>query len=113
MTVGDHGLFLSMAYPRPVLAVNGTRDPIFPISGARLAVEQAKRLYAAGGHADGVEFAEFDVPHDWTDAMIDRQIGWFRRRFDLPELAILPAVTVPMTRIGSGATPTVTCRRAR
>ncbi len=90
LTIGDHGLFLAMAYPRPLLVVNGTRDPIFPIAGARSAVAQAKRLYEVGGRADGVAFAEFDIPHDWNDAMIDRQIGWFRRRLDLPELASLP-----------------------
>ncbi len=48
LTVGDHGLFLAMAYPRPVLVVNGTNDGIFPIAGARAAVAQARRLYGAG-----------------------------------------------------------------
>jgi dienelactone hydrolase len=86
LTVGDHGLFLAMAYPRPLLVVNGTRDPIFPVAGARSAAAQAKRLYAAGGRGDDVEFAEFDSPHDWTDAMIDRQIVWFRSRLGLPAL---------------------------
>jgi hypothetical protein len=90
LTVGDHGLFLALAYPRPLLVVNGTRDPIFPIAGARAAAAQAQRLYAAGGHGGGVEFAEFDSAHDWRDAMLDRQIAWFRRQFSLPELASLP-----------------------
>ncbi|WZO96543.1 prolyl oligopeptidase family serine peptidase [Isosphaeraceae bacterium EP7] len=90
LTVGDHGLFLAMAYPRPLLVVNGTRDPIFPVAGARSAFAQAKRLYAADGREEAVEFAEFDAPHEWTDAMIDRQIGWFRRQFGLTELASLP-----------------------
>ncbi len=90
LTIGDHGLFLAMAYPRPLLVVNGTRDPIFPIAGARSAAAQAKQLYEAGGRAEAVEFAEFDTPHDWTDAMLDRQITWFRRQFGLPDLASLP-----------------------
>jgi dienelactone hydrolase len=102
LTVGDHGLFLAMAYPRPLLVVNGTRDPIFPVAGARAAAAQAKRLYAAGQHGDLVEFAEFDVPHDWTDPMLDRQIAWFRRQFRLPELAALPRGDGPIdeTRLG-------------
>ncbi|MDR3637886.1 MAG: acetylxylan esterase [Isosphaeraceae bacterium] len=90
LTVGDHGLFLTLAYPKPLLVVNGTRDPIFPVAGARSASAQANRLYAAGGRAEAVEFAEFDAPHDWTDAMLDRQIAWFRRQFGLPVLASLP-----------------------
>lgn len=89
LTVGDHGLFLALAYPRPLLVINGARDAIFPVAGARSASDQAKRLYAAGGRAEAVEFAEFDAPHDWTDAMLDRQIGWFRRQFGLPTLASL------------------------
>jgi dienelactone hydrolase len=89
LTVGDHGLFLALAYPRPLLVINGTRDPIFPIAGARFAAAQAQPLYSAGGHGDGVEFTEFDAPHDWSDAMLERQIGWFRRQFGLPELASL------------------------
>src|SRR3954470_22616007 len=51
LTVGDHGLFLAMASPRPLLVVNGTRDPISPVAGARAATAQARRLYAAGGRA--------------------------------------------------------------
>ena len=95
LTVGDHGLFLAMAYPKPLLVVNGTRDPIFPVAGARSAAAQAKRLYEAGGRAEAVEFAEFDSPHDWTNAMLDRQIGWFRRQFGLPALASLPTADGP------------------
>lgn len=90
LTIGDHGLFLAMAFPRPLLVVNGTRDAIFPIAGARFSSNQARSLYAAAGRGDAVEFAEYDEPHAWTDPMIDRQIHWFRRLFNMPELATLP-----------------------
>lgn len=90
LTVGDHGLFLAMAYPRPLLVVNGTRDPIFPVAGARAASRQAQRLYATGGQPAGVQFAEFDADHTWNDAMLDRQIAWFRAQFGLPALSELP-----------------------
>jgi dienelactone hydrolase len=105
LTVGDHGLFLAMAYPRPLLVVNGTRDPIFPVAGARSAAAQASRLYAAGGRAEGVEFAEFDAPHDWSDAMIDRQIGWFRRQFGLPALGHLSPGDGPIDEDRLGCFP--------
>lgn len=90
LTVGDHGWFLGMAYPRPLLVVNGTRDGIFPIAGARAATRQARQLYTAGGRPDGVQFAEFDAEHTWNDAMLDRQIAWFRAQFGLPPLTELP-----------------------
>lgn len=96
LTVGDHGLLLAMAYPRPLLVVNGTRDPIFPVAGARAAAAQAKQLYAAGGRGDDVVLAEFDSPHDWTNAMLDRQIAWFRHQLKLPELASLPPADGPI-----------------
>lgn len=91
LTIGDHGLFLATAFPRPVLVVNGIRDPIFPIAGARAAVRQARSLYAAGGVPDGIELVEYDVPHTWDDAMLDRQIVWFRQRFGLPDGPSPPA----------------------
>ena len=85
LTIGDHGLFLAMAYPRPLLVVNATRDEIFPIQGARVAVAQARELYGRGGLADRVQFAEFNAQHTWNDPMIDRQIHWFRSEFGLPD----------------------------
>ncbi|WP_406697493.1 CocE/NonD family hydrolase [Singulisphaera sp. Ch08] len=96
LTVGDHGLFLAMAYPRPVLVVNGTNDEIFPIAGARAAAAQARRLYAAAGRPDRIEFSEFDSPHTWSDAMIDLQVRWFRRQFGLPELSEIPPGNGPL-----------------
>lgn len=91
LTVGDHGLFLAMAYPRPILVVNGIEDPIFPIAGARAAARQARGLYAAGGQEERMQFAEYPEGHTWSDPMIDRQIGWFRSQFGLPALAKLAA----------------------
>ncbi len=90
LTVGDHGLFLAMAYPRPLLVVNGIEDPIFPIAGARAATRQARALYAAAGREEGLAFAEFPDGHTWSDPMIDRQIHWFRARFGLPAMKELP-----------------------
>lgn len=84
LTLGDHGLFLSLAYPRPMLVVNGTRDPIFPVAGARAAARQARRLYTVGGQAERLRFAEFDADHDWNDPMLSLQIEWFRQQFGLP-----------------------------
>lgn len=86
LTVGDHGLFLAMAYPRPLLVVNGTQDAIFPIAGARAAVRQARRLYAVGGHEARVRLEEFNIGHDWSDPMLTLQIAWFREQFGLEPL---------------------------
>jgi dienelactone hydrolase len=97
LTLGDHGLFLALAYPRPMLVVNGTRDPIFPIAGARAATRQARRLYGVGGQAARLQFAEFDTVHDWSDPMLTLQIGWFRKQFGLPEL--------PSSALGDGPIP--------
>ena len=46
LTVGDHSTFLAMAYPRPMLVVNGIQDYMFPINGARASVRDARWLYA-------------------------------------------------------------------
>ncbi|MGV3722446.1 MAG: alpha/beta hydrolase family protein, partial [Actinomycetota bacterium] len=87
LTLGDHGLFLTMAFPRPLLVVNGIQDAIFPIAGARASTRQARKLYAVGGHEERMRFAEFDTGHDWSDPMLTLQIGWFRQQLGLPPIA--------------------------
>jgi dienelactone hydrolase len=91
LTVGDHSTFLAMAYPRPMLVVNGIQDYMFPINGARASVRDARWLYAQGKHQDRMRLAEFDAPHSWNDEMIAEQIRFFRKSFDLPPLKQLPA----------------------
>jgi hypothetical protein len=87
LTLGDHGLFLALAFPRPMLVVNGVQDGIFPIAGARASTRQARKLYAVGGHEERMRLAEFDTGHDWSDPMLTLQIGWFRQQFGLPPIA--------------------------
>ena len=89
--LADHGGFLAAAYPRPWLVVNAESDEIFPIAGARAAARQARQLYALGGKANRVDAAEYPVKHCWDDAMVTRQIHWFRAQFGLPPLVNPPA----------------------
>ena len=41
--------------PRPFLAINGVRDPIFPFEAAQEAFAHVKRIYTAMGHQDRCE----------------------------------------------------------
>jgi len=103
LSLGDHGLFLAMAFPRPMLVVNGIHDGIFPIAGARAATRQARRLYGVGGHEERLRFAEFETAHDWSDPMLTLQVTWFRQQFGLPPIAE-PALAdgpVDAARLGS------------
>jgi cephalosporin-C deacetylase-like acetyl esterase len=62
------GLFREMEWfeiagliaPRPVLMLNGERDAIFPISGARKAAYSTRALYSLLGHGDRARF--YGVP---------------------------------------------------
>jgi dienelactone hydrolase len=41
--------------PRPLLAINGAMDPIFPLHGARLAFERLQQIYRWAGASDRLE----------------------------------------------------------
>ena len=48
----DMGDLLSMAYPKYYVQVNGDRDPIFPIEGAKEVFEKGKKAYDKMGEGD-------------------------------------------------------------
>lgn len=48
----DMSDLMAMAYPKYYVQVNGTEDPIFPLSGAKEVFENGHRAYSAMGAAD-------------------------------------------------------------
>ncbi|MFW6163235.1 MAG: alpha/beta hydrolase family protein, partial [Planctomycetota bacterium] len=71
--------FVSLAAPRPFLATNGAKDPIFPIRGTRRTIERAKRVYGYHDAAERVALFEAPLPHGWAKPMREAAYGWFRR----------------------------------
>jgi hypothetical protein len=63
--------------PRPVLMLQGERDSIFPISGARIAGRSTEALYALLGHGGRARFDEVPgQPHAYSRPFRERMYGW-------------------------------------
>jgi len=67
--------------PRPYLAGNGAKDPIFPIKGTRETLEKAKGIYGFYGAADAVRGVEGSEGHGWSLPLREATYGWFAKHF--------------------------------
>jgi len=61
----------ALVAPRPLLVETGTEDPIFPVSGARRAMDELRLVYEVLDAADDVGHDVFEGGHRWNgvDAM--------------------------------------------
>ncbi len=62
MQYGDMSDVVALHAPRPVLLINGIKDPIFPIAEARTGFEKLQRVYRLLGKPDRVDADFFDGP---------------------------------------------------
>jgi cephalosporin-C deacetylase-like acetyl esterase len=66
--------------PRPLLMLQGDRDNIFPISGARRAGHNAESIYALTGESTHARFDELaGQPHAYSRPYRERMYGWMAR----------------------------------
>jgi len=66
--------------PRAALMMQGERDGIFPISGARKAGHATESLYSLLGHPDLARFDEVPgQPHAYSRPFRERMYGWMLR----------------------------------
>ena len=63
LRLGEMGDFAAAVAPRPLLIESGTRDPLFPIAGAKEAHERARRVYEMMNAADALTINVFDGKH--------------------------------------------------
>lgn len=70
---------VALRAPRPFLAGNGAKDPIFPIAGTRETMRQATALYAAYGASDRIAAVEVDAAHGWNQTLREAAYGWFAK----------------------------------
>ncbi len=71
--------FVGLCTPRPFLAGNGAKDPIFPVAGVRKTIERARKIYTLYDVADRVNLHEAPLPHGWSDPLREAAYGWFDR----------------------------------
>jgi dienelactone hydrolase len=76
----DGPRLLPLIAPRPLLVLNGEKDPLVPVEAARLAAESARRAYAAAGVPERFRFEVAPgVGHAFTDAERRLALDWFDR----------------------------------
>jgi dienelactone hydrolase len=63
LRLGEMGDFAAAVAPRPLLIESGTRDPLFPIAGAKEAHERARRVYGLMGASDALIIDVFNGKH--------------------------------------------------
>ncbi len=76
---GDMPDVVSLIAPRPLLVLNGEKDAIFPIEGARQVMARAGMLYRRLGEPDALELFISPQGHEFTDEMRQRAYHWLDR----------------------------------
>jgi len=67
--------------PRPVLLINGIKDPIFPIEGAREGFTTLQQVYTLLGKPENIEADFFDGGHAWAN---NKTLPFLERHFGKP-----------------------------
>jgi dienelactone hydrolase len=70
---------IGLCAPRAFLAVNGIKDPIFPIAGAQKTIERARQVYGFYEAADRADLRSFPLPHGWAPPLREAACGWLGR----------------------------------
>ena len=63
LRLGEIGDFAAAVAPRPLLIESGTKDPLFPVAGAKEAHERARRVYGMMDASDALTVDLFDGKH--------------------------------------------------
>lgn len=80
LTYTDKPQLLGLIAPRPLLVMNGMRDPGFSTLSARRAFDQIRRIYHLfPGGDERLALFETNVEHSYDRAMRERAYAWFDR----------------------------------
>ncbi|HUT32311.1 MAG TPA: acetylxylan esterase [Planctomycetota bacterium] len=78
MAWGEMSDLVTLYAPRPVLLINGTRDPIFPIAAAREGLKKLEAAYRLLGKPENIEADFFDGEHQWSNR---KTLAFLRKHF--------------------------------
>ena len=67
-----------LIHPRPLLVINGTLDPQFPVDGAQQVLEQLQDIYDTVG-GERLRLTAVEAGHGYDRAMREAAYGWFRK----------------------------------
>lgn len=77
----DYPHIASIACPKPMLFINGTRDHLFPVDGTQSAFSTMHDVWRSQNVDSALETELWDVPHSCGKALQQRVLEFFNKRF--------------------------------
>ena len=77
----DYPHIASLACPKPMLFINGTRDHLFPVDGTQSAFSTMHDVWRSQNVDSALETELWDVPHSCGKALQQRVLEFFNKRF--------------------------------
>ena len=77
----DYPHIASIACPKPMLFINGTRDHLFPVDGTHSAFSTMHDVWRSQNVDSALETELWDVPHSCGKALQQRVLEFFNKRF--------------------------------
>ena len=77
----DYPHIASIACPKPMLFINGTRDHLFPVDGTQSAFSTMHDVWRSQNVDSALETELWDVPHSCGKALQQRILEFFNKRF--------------------------------
>jgi len=75
----DYPDVASLALPRPLLVIQGSRDGLFAPEGVKAAFAKLNACYAKAGVPERCATRLYDAPHEFNAAMQAEAWAWFER----------------------------------
>jgi hypothetical protein len=70
--------------PRPLLVINGRRDPLFEPAGVRASFEKLAACYRKAGVPENVQTRLYDTPHEFNLEMQREAWGFLEKHLGRP-----------------------------
>ena len=79
----DYPHLASLACPKPMLFINGTRDHLFPVDGTQSAFSIMHDVWSSQNAGSALETELWDVPHSCGKALQQRALEFFNKRLSV------------------------------
>jgi hypothetical protein len=75
----DYPDIVSLAAPRALMVINGSKDGLFQLDGVKQSFEKLKRCWAKAGVPEKINCRLFDTPHEFNPAMQAEAWVWLKK----------------------------------
>jgi hypothetical protein len=74
----DYPHIASLACPKPMLFISGTKDKLFPINGANKAFSIMHKVWDSQGADNNLQTEMWDIPHSFGKPVQRRALEFFK-----------------------------------